>query len=164
MPLQVIGPRIVVVDPQKRAVAIEDVAQEALQNIIDQLLLLFSNLTCNHSFNSKTHIHRYLAVNNQACLSVMIAYLNKPIRQGLYDQLLNFVSKTYLDSSPRLKRIKPLPFIFFHFAPDRTHAEVEEGYISERLREMLMLKAEESRVCKPLHYSNLLSDPGGDSV
>ena len=92
---------------------------------MEQVLLLFSNLTCNHSFNSKNLIHNYLAEHNQACLSVMISYLNRPIAQGLYRQLLNFVSKTYLDSSPRLKRIKPLPFIFFHFSPEKTHAEIE---------------------------------------
>lgn len=55
----------------------------------------------------------------------MIAYLNKStLKKGLYNQLLNFISKTYLDSSPRLKRIKPLPFIFFHFSPEKSHAEL----------------------------------------
>ena len=59
---------------------------------------------------------------------------------------------------------KPSRIFSRHIWSRLSEEEVEEGYISERLREMLMLKAEESRVCKPLHYSNLLSDPGGDSV
>jgi hypothetical protein len=98
-----------------------------------------------------------MAEYNQACLTTLINYLNKGLRKELYSALLNFIAKCYIDSAPRLKRQKPMSFIFFYFEEDLTNVEIEEAYYSERLREMFMLKAEESRVCKPLHYSNSIS-------
>lgn len=124
---------------------------------MDEIFDLFSNLVDNHSISSKTHIHNYLAEYNQACLSILIGYLNRPIRSHLYSALLNFIARCYVDSAPRLKRHQPMSFIFFNFEEELTNVEIEEAYYSERLREMFMLKAEESRVCKPLHYSNVIT-------
>ena len=86
-----------------------------MSDTLEYILEMFSDLTSNHSYNSKHYIHNYFSARNHACISVLIAYLNKPIRKQLYNKLINFLAKTYLDSSPRLKRQKPLAFVLFHF-------------------------------------------------
>jgi hypothetical protein len=72
----------VILDPEtNRYTPIENLTNPQVNAVVELLLLLFSNLTDNHSYNSKKYIHSYLSENNQACLSVLIAYLNKPIRK-----------------------------------------------------------------------------------
>jgi hypothetical protein len=82
---------------------------------IEAIFGLFTNLTTSHSIPSKTHIHNYLAKHNQACLTTLIGYLNRPLRKQLYSTLLNFIANCYIDSAPRLRRQKPLSFLFFSF-------------------------------------------------
>lgn len=95
---------------------------------------LFNNLVSNHSISSKAHIHNYLAKHNQACLTTFIGFLNRPLSKQLYSTLLNFIANCYIDSAPRLRRQKPLSFLFFTFEEEMTNVEAEEAYYSERMR------------------------------
>lgn len=62
LPMRVQGPRVVIVDPETNTnTAIESLKSPQVNKIVELLLLLFSNLTENHSFNSKNYIHSYLS-------------------------------------------------------------------------------------------------------
>jgi hypothetical protein len=113
---------------------IEKIRDERVARGVEAVFGLFTNLTSNHSISSKTHIHNYLAKHNHACLTIFIGYLNRPLSKQLYSTLLNFIANCYIDSAPRLRRQKPLSFLFFTFEEEMTNVEAEEAFYSDRLR------------------------------
>lgn len=104
---------------------IEKIGDERVARGVEAVFGLFTNLTSNHSISSKTHIHNYLSKHNHACLTTFIGYLNRPLSKQLYSTLLNFIANCYIDSAPRLRRQKPLSFLFFTFEEEMTNVEAE---------------------------------------
>lgn len=117
--IKIVNHRLKIEEEPAHYVEVERVRDAFFLTIIEQVFQLFSLLCSNRNFISKKHINLFLTSGTQHGLEILIAYLSMPISEPLTNSLYSLITNLYVDSSPRIDRLKPLSVVNFAFSSDK---------------------------------------------